>query len=286
MANTKRVENEEDIEDDDDMCESGEDEEEEEEVEDNEEDDEDDSDFDFDALADKAVNSLRPGSGPSDLNELSLDVGLGPEMLYLHGGSNGSTPSVFDTSVVPGDQSGLDIKDFSLQDAAKLPSSQSSVREVRGGRVAPLDDSKERKKQAKDRAKDQLDKWFGLQRQNMTPELEKELKAIKLRGFYDPKRFYKGNDSKKLPTHFHIAREVGGGLAATGEHSTMGSGRKAKSFLDTVLADQAAQDYTWKRHYEATAKNQSWAQGGHGKRDKKSQHSSKRGGSWKKTKKS
>ena len=35
----------------------------------------------------------------------------------------------------------------------------------------------------------------------MTPELKRELRLLKLRGTFDPKRFYKNADSKKLPTH-------------------------------------------------------------------------------------
>ena len=45
---------------------------------------------------------------------------------------------------------------------------------------------------------------FSLPKQDLTPELAAELKAIRLRAYMDPKRFYKGNDTNELPTHFHI----------------------------------------------------------------------------------
>ena len=35
---------------------------------------------------------------------------------------------------------------------------------------------------------EKLDKWFGLPKHKMTPELEKELKALRLRANFDPKR--------------------------------------------------------------------------------------------------
>lgn len=38
----------------------------------------------------------------------------------------------------------------------------------------------------------------------MTPELKRDLRLLKLRGAFDPKRFYKTNDTSKLPTHFAV----------------------------------------------------------------------------------
>jgi hypothetical protein len=50
--------------------------------------------------------------------------------------------------------------------------------------------------------------WFGLGAPQMTPELKRDLRLLKLRGAFDPKRFYKSADTSKLPTHFAIGTVV------------------------------------------------------------------------------
>lgn len=38
----------------------------------------------------------------------------------------------------------------------------------------------------------------------MTPELERDLKLLRMRNYVDPKRFYKAADSKTAPKFFHV----------------------------------------------------------------------------------
>jgi hypothetical protein len=52
--------------------------------------------------------------------------------------------------------------------------------------------------------------WFDLPEPEMTPELKRDLQLLKLRGTWDPKRFYKSNDTTKLPKHFAIGTVVEG----------------------------------------------------------------------------
>merc|ERR1712070_587412 len=119
---------------------------------------------------------------------------------------------------------------------------------------------------------------------------EKELKALQLRGSFDPKRFYKPNDSKALPTHFVMATEIKGGLAPAGlaanHEPRWNSGR---SFLDTVLRDSGSQEWAWKKHAEVSTRGKSSFNSGHGKAgsngSRKGLKGTKRGGGWKKTKK-
>merc|ERR1712232_268950 len=111
---------------------------------------------------------------------------------------------------------------------------------------------------------------------------EKELKAIKLRGNVDPKRFYKGNDSKELPKYFAVATELPGGMRPAGlrpsQEPKPGRGR---SFLDTLLRDERVQEWTGKRQREVADRGAASTHSGHGKRASKG---SKRGGAWKKQK--
>ena len=48
-------------------------------------------------------------------------------------------------------------------------------------------------------------------KQEMTEELKMDLRAIQMRNQIFPKRFYKGNDSTKLPEYFRIGTVVDDG---------------------------------------------------------------------------
>ncbi|GLI69748.1 hypothetical protein VaNZ11_014426 [Volvox africanus] len=50
--------------------------------------------------------------------------------------------------------------------------------------------------------------WFQLPAPKITDEVKQELQLLRLRGAYDPKRFYKSFDNTKLPTHFQIGTVV------------------------------------------------------------------------------
>jgi len=109
-----------------------------------------------------------------------------------------------------------------------------------------------------------------------------ELKALQLRGYFDPKRFYKANDSKELPKYFTIATEVGGGMAPAGERATVQDRhpRSGQSFLQSVLLDDKVQEWTTRKAGESQARGQASRFSGHGKPNK---GKVKRGGKWKKT---
>ena len=48
------------------------------------------------------------------------------------------------------------------------------------------------------------DKWFGMKAQELTEEKKNDLLALNMRRGWDPKRFYKKNESKDLPKFFQI----------------------------------------------------------------------------------
>merc|ERR1719324_772252 len=256
-------------------------------------DDDDDADFNFDVVAQQAVSAAQTsGSGSAssssdrELKELGLNVGLSSEHLYLSG--SGSASKAFDTSAPPGIFQ-LDVEDFKTGAGPGAPAVMNTSREVRGAPVRPVDDKWLRQKELKARKEEKLDKWFGMPKRKLTPEMEKELQVLKLRGSFDPKRFYKANDSKALPTHFVMATEVGGGLAAAGlapnPEVKWNSGR---SFLDQVLRDSKAQEWTSKKHGEVGARGYAAFNSGHSKPGAKGHKGLKgthRGGAWKKKKK-
>lgn len=246
---------------------------------------ESDDDFDFDAIVDKAVEAAGlTGTKAREPMELSLNVGLDASRLYMKPTVrtvNGKVSASFDTTSAPGKYQ-LRPEDIAVGLAPEAPAARpDGEREVRGVQPRPVDDKKIRNAEQKKLKEDRLDKWFGLKRQQLTPELEQELKAIKMRANVDPKRFYKGNDSKELPKYFCIATEVGGGLRAAGERASGNGKVKGKSFLNSLLQDEKVTEWTSKRQQEVGARGQAAANGGHGKRFGKS---TKRGGTWKKTK--
>lgn len=241
----------------------------------------DDDDFDYEAIATFAVRALeRSKAGVAEENkllegEIGLDCGCGGNLYF-----RSQTKRDLDTAAVPNENT-LDVKDFANSPALEvLPPSSLELSEVRGAPVRPVNDAALRKKENKQKAKDRLEGWFGLPRQELTPELRSHLIAIKLRGSYDPKRFYKSNDSKELPTHFVIGTEIGGGMAPAGEKAT--SSRKGKTFLEQILADEKAQEWTSKKAYDIDSRGMAAAQSGHGK--VKGKGVKKRGGPWKKMK--
>ena len=50
--------------------------------------------------------------------------------------------------------------------------------------------------------------WFNIAAPAVTPELKRDLRLLRLRGAFDPKRFYKSADTGRLPEHFAVRRGV------------------------------------------------------------------------------
>eukprot|EP00446_Apocalathium_sp_SHHI-4_P085089 CAMPEP_0177471860 /NCGR_PEP_ID=MMETSP0369-20130122/20987_1 /TAXON_ID=447022 ORGANISM="Scrippsiella hangoei-like, Strain SHHI-4" /NCGR_SAMPLE_ID=MMETSP0369 /ASSEMBLY_ACC=CAM_ASM_000364 /LENGTH=344 /DNA_ID=CAMNT_0018946469 /DNA_START=51 /DNA_END=1083 /DNA_ORIENTATION=+ len=262
-----------------------------EEVDEDDVEDEDDAAFDFEAIAELGVQAAEASQKRRRRHkehDLSLDVGLGAEHLYMTPGSTGTR--AFDTTAPPG-ISRLDLADF--QGGAEPddlpPLSGQRRREVRGAAVRPVDDKSLKKKEGKKDREARLEKWFGMRKRVLTPEMEAELKAIKLRANYDPKRFYKAHDSKELPKYFTFATEVGGGLAAAGLHTRAQEvhAHSGRSLLSEIMRDDKAQEWTRKRSFEVASRSHASFKSGHGtarsRKDKaKGTH---RGGAWKGKKK-
>mmetsp|Transcript_6184 Transcript_6184/g.7248 ORF Transcript_6184/g.7248 Transcript_6184/m.7248 type:complete len:125 (+) Transcript_6184:3-377(+) len=96
-------------------------------------------------------------------------------------------------------------------------------------------------------------------RQQLTPQMKNELRILKLKPYMDPKKFMKRLDSNKLPTHFHVGVEVGGGKIRAGggaESQAAGTYNKRSrgsgvSLLSDALKDPTVQAWTQRRLGEA-----------------------------------
>ncbi len=97
-------------------------------------------------------------------------------------------------------------------------------------------------------------KWFEMPKAQVTPEVKAELTALRLKGYMDPKKFYKTSDLTKVPERFQFGVMVEGGLRAVGggqESQAAGtanrSAAKGRTLLQEALGDDGVQAWTQKR---------------------------------------
>lgn len=85
--------------------------------------------------------------------------------------------------------------------------------------------------------------WFNMATPELTPEIERDLRMIRLRGYMRPDKFYKRDDfaSKKLPEHFQIGTVVAG----LGEKS-LKKRERPTSITDEILANKKVKEYASK----------------------------------------
>ena len=85
--------------------------------------------------------------------------------------------------------------------------------------IKPLNSGKlDQKERQKERDSNTGKQWGYMPKVELTDELKMDLKAIQMRNQIFPKRFYRGNDSTKLPEYFQIGTVVDDG----GIHSRVG----------------------------------------------------------------
>ena len=102
------------------------------------------------------------------------------------------------------------------KNADALVSARALAEEGAGLFLKPLDTSKLRRDAKKlggggaADAANATKRWFSMPAVEYTPELRRDVRLLKLRGAYDPKRFYKTDDTSKLPKNFQIGTVVEG----------------------------------------------------------------------------
>ena len=94
---------------------------------------------------------------------------------------------------------------------------------------------------AKAKGKPTNDKWWELPEQEITPEVRRELEIIKMRNYLNPKRFYKANDSKKLPSRFQFGTIVSGAFEGSG--ATLTRAERRETIAGEVMADRHVRKY-------------------------------------------
>ncbi|KAE9595443.1 putative Fcf2 pre-rRNA processing [Lupinus albus] len=125
------------------------------------------------------------------------------------------------------------------------------------GLFVPPSDPRKLNKLIRKQAKDTTGKnWFNMPAQTITPELQKDLKLLKLRGAIDPKRHYKKGDSKSktLPKYFQMGTVVDSPLDYYSGRLTKKE-RKA-TLAEELLSDQNLAAYRKRKVREIEEKNQ------------------------------
>ncbi|GAA5977042.1 hypothetical protein JCM21900_004197 [Sporobolomyces salmonicolor] len=90
----------------------------------------------------------------------------------------------------------------------------------------------------------------------MTPELKRELDALRLRNALDPKRFFRGGAKKERVGEFF---QVGHIIPSTTRATTLATPAVAakRSFVEELLEDEQAKAYAKKKTKEVLAKGMS-----------------------------
>ena len=102
--------------------------------------------------------------------------------------------------------------------------------------------------------------------QEITPEVKRDFRLLKLRGVMDPKRFYKGSDEPKIPKRFHWGTVVEGPTEFYSSRMTKKT--RKQNLTEEILGDEAVTAYRKRKFGElqAEAKKSATRQGKQAKR--------------------
>lgn len=129
---------------------------------------------------------------------------------------------------------------------------------------------RESKQAAKLKRKEERDKttgagWFNMRAPEMTEELKGDLKALKMRGAMDPKRFYKKNDRDGFPKYFQVATVVDSPVDFY--HSRVPKKDRKRTMVEELLADAEFRHNNKKKYQQIMTEK---AAIGAGKKNRKS----------------
>lgn len=133
------------------------------------------------------------------------------------------------------------FQSLSLFASGKVAANAKSIKPINSVEL----DKKERQKQREENAGKA---WGYMPKVEMTEELKMDLKAIQMRNQIFPKRFYRGNDSQKLPEYFQIGTVVDDGSVGS-RVNRLTKKQQKKSIAQQFLMDDQAAGFS-KRKYE------------------------------------
>ncbi|EGG04966.1 uncharacterized protein MELLADRAFT_72263 [Melampsora larici-populina 98AG31] len=90
--------------------------------------------------------------------------------------------------------------------------------------------------------------WHDLPYQEITPEVKREIQAMRLHGTLDPKRFVKGGIEKRLkepiPDRFQFGHIIPSGQSSSTAKESI---PKKRSFVEALIEDEEAKKWAKKK---------------------------------------
>jgi hypothetical protein len=94
--------------------------------------------------------------------------------------------------------------------------------------------------------------WYEMEAPQMTPELQNDLKLLRMRNALDPSQHYKGSDWKKLPRYFQVGKVVSG--PAEFYSSRVPRRQRKMTIMDELLHNHQFRRYQKKKYAELQIK--------------------------------
>ncbi|KAM0749072.1 Fcf2-domain-containing protein [Meredithblackwellia eburnea MCA 4105] len=114
--------------------------------------------------------------------------------------------------------------------------------------------------------------WFNMPATELTPEVKREIQAMKMRNALDPKRFYKGGakDDKSVPEFFSLGHILPSSHSAS---TSLPAVARKRTFIEELMDDDQAKSYTKRKTAEVMERGMSGR-----KRQKKNARQKSEGG--------
>lgn len=123
--------------------------------------------------------------------------------------------------------------------------------------VPPYELSKhqlEKHKQREKRRKETGAGWFNMHAPQITSEIKHDLEILRMRSVLNPKHFYKKNDMKTLPKHFHIGKIINSPMDFYS--SRLEKKERKKTIVDELMADAEFTKYNKRKYKEIIKEKQ------------------------------
>ncbi|XP_018351803.1 PREDICTED: deoxynucleotidyltransferase terminal-interacting protein 2 [Trachymyrmex septentrionalis] len=96
--------------------------------------------------------------------------------------------------------------------------------------------------------------WFNMHAPEITPEIRHDLEVLRMRSALNPKHFYKKNDMKALPTHFHVGKVIDSPMDFYSSRLT--KKERKKTIVDELMADAEFTKYNKRKYKEIIEEKQ------------------------------
>jgi len=96
--------------------------------------------------------------------------------------------------------------------------------------------------------------WFNMHVPHITSEVRHDLEILRMRSTLNPKHFYKKNDMKALPKHFHVGKVIDSPMDFYSSRLT--KKERKKTIVDELMADAEFTKYNKRRYKEIIEEKQ------------------------------